>query len=467
MPATIQGLDMLIRSTLRACRQLGGFALGSALLLTACDPLLQADDPDIILPIEATNASGALGLKNGIVDRFNAFTAGTQGADAVFMYGGLLADEWRSGDTFEQRNTADARTVVVSNSFLATPFRTMQRVRVEGQRAIAALRAYAPNPASNIALLFNLRAFAENQMGETYCNGIPFSDPVEGGDIIFGDPVPVDSAFKRAIADADSAVANNGGTDATRMTAFAAVIKGRALLNRGLFAAAATAVAAVPTSFVFSATYSLNSRDNQNWALNISSKRYILPDAEGGNGMNWRTANDPRVPTDPQQRTAFDGSSAHFQQLIWPLRTDPVTVASGIEARLIEAEAAIASGGAGVAVYLQKLNEARATKLNPTTGARLLPDLTDPGTPDARVNLLFRERAFWMFGTGHRLGDLRRLIRQYGRGSETVFPTGAWFKGGPYGTDVNYPISIDELNNQNIPQNATTTSQSTCIDRNA
>jgi hypothetical protein len=210
---------------------------------------------------------------------------------------------------------------------------------------------------------------------------------------------------------------------------------------------------------VFQATYSLNSRDNQNWALNVSSRRYILPDVEGGNGMNWRSANDPRLPTNPAQQTAFDGSSAHFNTTLWA-RSDPVTVASGIEARLIEAEAALQTGGAGPGVYLAKLNEARATN------AALAP-LADPGTLDARVNLLFRERAFWMFGTGHRLGDLRRLIRQYGRGAETVFPTGLWFKGGPYGTDVNYPISIDELNNPNIPQNPTTTSQSTCIDRNA
>jgi len=459
MPFTPRGIDMLLSATLGAGRHLGFLALGgSALLLSGCDPLLKADDPDIILPIEATNASGAIGLQIGVVDRFNSFTAGSQGPDGIFEYGGLLADEWRSGDTFQQRNTADARTVVVSNSFLATPFRTMQRVRTEGQRAIVALRAYAPNPPSNIALMFNLRAFAENQMGETYCNGIPFSDPVEGGDIQFGEPVTVDSVFRRAIASADSAVANNGGTDATRMGQFAAMIKGRALLNRGQFAAAAVAVAAIPTSFVYQATYSLNTRNNQNWALNVSSKRYILPDAEGGNGMNWRSANDPRVPTDPEQRTAFDGSSAHFNTILWPLRTDPVTVTSGIEARLIEAEAALQASD--FVNFIAKLNVARATK------AGLAP-LVNPGTQAARVDLLFRERAFWMFGTGHRLGDLRRLIRQYGRGAETVFPTGAWFKGGSYGTDVNYPISIDELNNPNIPQNATTTSQSTCIDRNA
>ena len=86
--------------------------------------------------------------------------------------------------------------------------------------------------------------------------------------------------------------------------------------------------------------------------------------------------------------------------------------------------------------------------------------LADPGaTPDtaARTNLTFRERGFWLFGTGHRLSDLRRLVRQYGRAVETVFPTGTYMKGGTYGTDVNIPVPTDEQNNPSFKG---------CIDRN-
>lgn len=84
--------------------------------------------------------------------------------------------------------------------------------------------------------------------------------------------------------------------------------------------------------------------------------------------------------------------------------------------------------------------------------------MTDPGTADERVNLLFRERAFWTFGTGHRHGDLGRLIRQYNRSANSVFPTGNWFNGGPYGSDINFPIPFEETNNPNF---------TTCTDRNA
>jgi hypothetical protein len=57
---------------------------------------------------------------------------------------------------------------------------------------------------------------------------------------------------------------------------------------------------------------------------------------------------------------------------------------------------------------------------------------------------MFRERAFWLFLTGHRQGDLRRLIRQYGRNAVQVYPTGAYPGGATYGNDVTAPIPAAE-----------------------
>ena len=79
-----------------------------------------------------------------------------------------------------------------------------------------------------------------------------------------------------------------------------------------------------------------------------------------------------------------------------------------------------------------------------------LPALADAGSASGNVDLLFRERAFWLFDRGTRLEDLRRLIRQYGRNAESVFPTGTFPKGGTYGTDVNFPVTQAEQNNPNF-----------------
>ena len=281
-------------------------------------------------------------------------------------------------------------------------------------------------------------------MGEFFCNGIPFSE-VTGDQIIYGNPVSYDSATKRAVTHADSAIATAIGTtaDTARIKNLARVIKGRALLNLNQPAAAAAAVAGVPDNFVYLSQHSVNSTDNVLWLQGISLRRYVMGDREGTNGLNFIGANDPRLPTAiPALPNSFDNTLQNVPApTLWNSRDSSVVIASGIEARMIEAEAAFRAGD--VATFITKLNAARATK------AGLAP-LVDPGSDDARVDLLFRERAFWLFSTGHRLGDLRRLIRQYGRGSETVFPTGAWFKGGVYGTDVNFPVPFSENNNPNF-----------------
>ena len=79
----------------------------------------------------------------------------------------------------------------------------------------------------------------------------------------------------------------------------------------------------------------------------------------------------------------------------------------------------------------------------------IAPLSTSPATQDAAVNMLFQERAFWLWLTGHRMGDMRRLIRQYGRAANTVFPTGPMSlrPGSTYGNDVNFIVPFPERNN--------------------
>jgi hypothetical protein len=83
-----------------------------------------------------------------------------------------------------------------------------------------------------------------------------------------------------------------------------------------------------------------------------------------------------------------------------------------------------------------------------------LAPLPAAGSSAAQVDQLFKERAYWLFLTSHRLGDLRRLVTQYNRGAETVFPTGTYHKSGTYGTDVNSPVPQAEENNPNFKREA-------------
>ena len=424
-------------------------AVGSLLVAAAgCSwsDTIEVVDPDVINPGSLASPAAASGLRNGVVLRLAQATSGGEG---VFLLGGLLADEWRSGDTFEQRNTTDQRTLIPENTFLAGALRAPMRVYVEAQTAIAVSRQFQPTPRANIGLVFALGGYAANLIGEHFCNGIPYSSIVDGR-VVDGMPEPFDNSFVRAIAYADSALLEVSGpaADSARVVHLAAIVRGRALVNRGQFAAAAAAVAAVPTSFLYQSFHSANSTTNQNWGLNSNSRRYVLSDLEGRNGLPFRTANDPRIRTvvgTGTRRLAFD-TETPFSETTNFAQFGPVTLLSGIEARLIEAEAALRAGNA--TQMLSILNTLRTSTVGGIAG--LLP-LTDPGAESGRVDLIMRERAFWMFGTGHRLGDLRRLVRQYNRPVESVYPTGIFHKGGgAYGTMAVLPISFDERNNLNF-----------------
>jgi hypothetical protein len=144
-----------------------------------------------------------------------------------------------------------------------------------------------------------------------------------------------------------------------------------------------------------------------------------------------------------------DNVTPFYAYAMYPAINSPARVANDVEARLIEAEALLKAGDE--TNWLAKLNALR-TRVNG------LAPLTDPGSLDARVDLTFRERAFWLFGTGHRLGDMRRLVRQYQRAVNTVYPTGPYPSGGVYGDQVNFPVPFNERNNPNFTG---------CLDRNA
>ena len=435
--------------------------LGIAAPLVSCDSnILSVTDPDIIL--DARSASGAVALKNGVLLRLAQAVNGVQGPDALFVFAGLVTDEWRSGDTFVQRNNQDQRIWDPTNTFNADPYRRLNRVRVEGSAAIDAIRQYLPPDSTYlVGRMFALTAYVNTLIGEHYCNGTPLSH-LEGTTIVFGEPLSNDSVFGLAIAASDSALANRAGRDSLRILRLASVIKGRALLDRGQFAAAAAAVAGVPDTFKYQVTHSTQSASNQINALNNGARRYTMVDKEGVVGLDFISANDPRLPratgTNPATDLIFDSAFPLFvtRQGIWG-RSTSASVATGIEARLIEAEAALRAGQK--ATWLTTINTLRTnTALYPPiqTGFTRGPDLTaiaDTFVNDtSRILTHFRERAFWMFSTGHRLGDMRRLVRQYQRPDSTIYPRGAYFKGGAYGTALMMPVPFDEVNNPNFTE---------------
>jgi len=139
-------------------------------------------------------------------------------------------------------------------------------------------------------------------------------------------------------------------------------------------------------------------------------------------------------------------------------RDDPLPMVSGIDARLIEAEAKLqANDFAGMMTILNKLRTDGQT-LGTFKVAPMAALSANPTTQSAAADVLFREKALWQFGRGIRMDDLRRLVRQYGRPQETAFPSGNFFKTGKYGAEVAFPVPDAERTNPNFHG---------CLDRKA
>jgi hypothetical protein len=428
--------------------------------IAACDPgeILLVEDPDIINPADVQSAAGANAVRLGALARLTAATSGgTSGGDNIFLLGGMFADEWINGDSFIYRWEIDQRTMTSDNTFLAGTNRSLHRARVSAAQAVELMAKYNPTaPGWQVAEMHFVQAYTVNILAEHFCSGLVFSEVVDG-QVQLGSPETTTAAFERALAHANAglAVATGGpSADSARVRNALRVVRGRILLNLNRPAEAAASVAGVDTTFAYRTRHSATTERNYIWLRNIQERRYSVGNNEGGNGLNFATANDPRLPV-TASGVRDDGTAPMHRQGLWTTQDSSVTIVGGIEARMIEAEAHLRAGAATAA--LATLN---ATRRAIYKNATVLPDLTLAATEAGRVDQLFRERAFWLFGRGHRTGDLRRLIRQYGRPANTVFPTGNWHKNGAqYGPDVTMPNPSPELNNPNVQQ--------LCIDRNA
>jgi len=439
--------------------------IGIVSVLAACKPTDAPLPPNVADPNNLHNPAGAQADYWGAVAQFGSTFAG-DGTSFVPMTG-LFTDELRSADIglaglvtpellldsrFLTEYSGSGNVDNTTNGDVVLTYSLLQRARNQQREARGALHAWAPaTPHALFGQLFAFEGYTQLMLADFYCSGVPLSTITYGGDYTLAPSSTTAQVYEAALASFDSALAL--ATDSADILNLARVGKGRALLALGQYADAAATVTAVPDGFQYAMQYAgdviadpTNGFIDQNFAsadFVPSSARggrsLTMVDREGINGLAFLSSGDPRTPgviyasnhgLDDYRPTMYDPSGA-----------GPVVLASGVEARLIQAENQIQSGSAS---WLTTLNALRAS-------AGLSP-LTDPGTKAARIDLLFSERGFWLFLTGHRQGDLRRLVRQYGRAVTDVYPTGPY--PGAYNTyspTVTAPIpGTERISNPNF-----------------
>ncbi len=451
--------------------------------LSACqvasDPL-PAGVPD---PNTTHTPSGAQQVYEGALATLRTAFAGPD--DAFVPITALFTDELQTGDVGEfslitPGTLVDSRTLAeytgtasdnVTPATISDLYGYLQNTRAEARQARGYLQAYAPQaPKALTGHMYAIEGYADLFLADLFCSGIPLSTVDFGKDFTYQPGSSTQDVYERAITYFDSALTL--AVDSNRILNLARMGKGRALLALGQYAEAAAAVAQVPDGYQYALQFNGTPTQTAGGVV-VSNQNFMVPtfgapgvygpgdggltmvDREGENGLPFLSSGDPR------SAGTANGPNQYGLPMIRPLTYDivgdtPVIMASGIEARLIGAEAALQAGGGG---WLTTLNTLRTdgtftTQPNGTDptktdtvwnagagGVTGLAPLRDPGTAAARVTMLFTERAYWLFLTGHREGDLRRLIRQYGLSETQVYPVGPYTGAfNAYGTAVTAPI---------------------------
>lgn len=437
----------------RACMSV--FVVYVAIILAACSDLTRVSDPTVISPTAYENPTGALERRAGAIRDFSqAFSQQVYSA-------GLISDELldnQGAAAYADRRTVEATAPITGAGY---PYPGLSNARLEALLAIQTLHQYPAAAVSRIGELFALVGYVETYFAENLCSGVPIGNLV-GGRPVLGPTLSRAQLLAQAAIDFDSAARyaiDTTGAPDSNVVYLAWVGKARVLLDSGDWSAAGTLAAQVSPVYSYTANFSTDGNGQTNIVgTQMFGKLTSVSDLEGRNGLDFVTAGDPRVQTNSFPSYGPENLVGHQYVPYVPNPYASLTVAGGTEAQLIVAEAALHVGN--VTGWRNILSTLRMTYPDTALSNHPVPDDSSVSASAAnQVSFHFRERAFWLFLTGHRHGDMRRLVRQYQRPTETVFPTGPYSEaaGLSYGSDVTF-VPYDETGN---------TGYQGCFDRSA
>ena len=396
----------------------------AAVIAGACE--LDVADPDVIREEELSGPAAVPTAINGVIGDLATMT------EHYALYSGMFTDEMILAGTFPTRVQVDERRVLDSNATATGEVNeTLQTARRQAEQVVSNFNGFLGDDDFNQAQVRNgiaygqyIEAISELHLGELYCQ-----IPVEGG----GDPVSSNEIVSGALSgfqEAQSAAADAG----LQQWEYAAMVgEARANLYLGNFDQAASVASNVPTEHRLLVEFDTNSPAQFNkyfdltWGSQNEVIRWTVGDgtqqergsekfAEYDDFVAWGII-DPGFCSD----CAFNSSIAVHQQLIYDEAADDIALSNGAHARLIEAEAAIRNGATGAAETL--INDLRASwddrwSANRFGGVAEPDDISLTGNMQDDLLTLMGEYARETWLTGTRQENLRRLVEEFGAGSD-------------------------------------------------
>ncbi len=411
----------------RAMRTAGGIAAGLLILLSSCD--LEVSNPGAIVD-DALNDATLMGVVvSGIANEFNIMVE-----DFAFDNARLSDALAGTGSYFQ---TGRLRRGAMDWEETEGDWGQIHETIWTGQQAwdrMLSLDDFDQNTSELASRAWMLMGFANRTFGENFCE-VVYSVGLDDGGGVQSRDVAFDSAivaFNQAIT-----IGMAAGSAADDFVTASRAGLAQAYVGKGDFGTAGTHSSQVPTDFALSAIYNLQSNNNFVW--NETRGR-----AEGGvyGTYAWQLASqDPRAefticgtfddPTDPKNsdvtptnaadctsHQGADGVTAHYMQEKYKEEGSDIPVATGVEMRLIEAEAALLSNDLGE--FTDRINDVRdfyglASIAQPATAGGLeYPNAYDASTGDVTAtdvdgwSILDGERWLTLWLEGRRVWDLHR-----------------------------------------------------------
>jgi len=440
--------------------------------VAACESILDVDQGGVI-DTDDLEKAGPAAVPN--------IVAGVVGAyqdtfDDIVLYAALLADEMIVAGSFDDDEEVDRRRIQPSNPALTGGLYTLLHVaRMQADTAVALLQERLVDPAfdsveadmrEGIALGKLYGGYSRLWLGELYCWSILTGMYPETS------PRLPDARIAQArllLQDAEGDAGPLGRHD-VRLAAI--VGQARAQLWLRNYAQAAALAAAVPRDFAFWSEYSYNHEEQFNEVYMFTWGDAAPIEWTVGDGTTFQQGNERfehidqfvalnLLDVEPEGYTAAVSSTPVILQKIYSRPDSRILMASGIEARLIRAEAHVRAGETTEAEAM--LNDLRADYslratvrwgVEPPAPADALQPLALTGNLRLDLETVADERARELWLTGDRLTTSRRLRRDATVYPDTINLFPAPKLGVDGGDDVAFPIAELELTqNPNLAPN--------------
>jgi hypothetical protein len=448
-------------------RLLEGALFLLALCLASCEGILDVDDSGVLTPddLDAAGPASIAPIVFGVVGTYQEAADGIAGLAAVFT------DEMIAAGPFGSFQQLDARFVQPLNPDLTgSVYIPLHMARHLADTTVLVLQQRLQDPAyssvtSDILAGLSLGklygGYSRVWLAEMFCWSI-----LTG---VTPEPAPLlpDVRMRQALQllrEAEGQALVAGFTD-VRMAAL--VGQARAHLWLREYEQAAAIAARVPRAFVYNAEYSQNSVEQYNEVFMTTWGDATPIVATVGDGTIVQRGTEKfehleqfiglnLIAVQPPGFRAETASIPVMLQLLYKRQDSEIMMASGVEAILIRAEAAVRGGRTAEATEL--LNDLRAdyslrvavsSRVDLPAAADLLQPITLNGNVRDGLKAIGDERARELWLTGDRFTTSRRFRRD-GLGVD-LFPAKAVFGGGD---DAAFPIAQRELDaNPNLTGN--------------